>query len=64
MFFNDYRKHTTQPTSRLEFDDEILDSLVKEPQFIQRKTPGFLASGLALALLKSVCDGRASLTQL
>ena len=64
MFFNDYRKHTTQPTSRLEFDDEILDSLAKETQFIQRKTPGFSASSFALALLKSVCDGRASLTQL
>ncbi len=64
MFFNDYRKHSTQPTSRIEFDDEILDRLAKETQFIQRKTPGFSASGFALSLLKSVCDGRASLTQL
>lgn len=64
MFNTNYRNHSTQPAATLDIDSTILDELAKETQFIQRKTPGFSGSGFLLSLLKSVCDGRASLNQL
>lgn len=64
MFFKDYQSHSTQPAAILDLDSTILEELAKETQFIQRKTSGFSGSGFLLSLLKSVCDGRASLNQL